>query len=366
VRILLRECWALAARGWLGWLLLAVPLAVALKWTGQPAPVLFLAAAVAVIPLAGLLGHATEEVAARLGPTAGGLLNGTLGNAGEMIIALLALRAGHLEVVQASLSGSIVGNLLLVFGLAIFLGGLKREKQTFSRAAAGMNVTMLFLAVVALVTPAVFNLAAFGKIQHQGRAVESLALWTSFVLIAIYLASFVMTFRTHRAWFRGEAHSVATVRPSSALTMLGVATLGIVVCSEILVGAIEQASRALRLTELFVGVIVVAVVGNAAEHSTAILMARKNQVDAALAIAVGSSTQIAMLVAPVLVFVSFAFGTPMTLVFHPLEIAAVVLSVLIIHMVALDGEANWFEGLELLAVYAMLGLGFYFLPAANP
>jgi len=366
VRIILRESWALAAHGWMGWLLLLVPVAVVLRATHQPAVVVFLVAAAAVIPLAGLLGRATEEVAARLGPTAGGLLNGTLGNAGELIIALLALRSGHIEVVQASVSGSIIGNLLLVFGLAIFLGGLQREKQTFSRMAAGTNVSMLFLAVVALVTPAVFNLVAYGELQHKGDAVEKLALWTSIVLVLIYGASFIMTFRTHRAWFRGEAHGEPTVRQSSALTMLAVTTLLIVVCSEILVGAIEEASKALGLTELFVGMIVVAIVGNAAEHSTAILMARKNQPDAALAIAVGSSTQVALLVAPVLVFASFAFGHPMTLVFHPLEIAGIVMSVLIIHMVALDGETNWFEGLELLAVYVMLAVAFYYLPPVTP
>jgi len=343
-------------------MLLLVPVAVGLKLAHQPAAAVFLVAALAVIPLAGLLGRATEEMAARMGPTAGGLLNGTLGNAGELIIALLALKAGQIEVVQASLSGSIVGNLLLVFGLAIFLGGMGREKQTFSRLAAGANVTMLFLAVVALVVPAVFNLVAFGEVRHKGDSVERLALWTSVVLVGVYLASFVMTFRTHRSWFRGEPHGEPTVRASSALVVLGAATALIVVVSEVLVGAIEEASHTLGLTRLFVGMIVVAIVGNAAEHSTAIVMARKNQPDAALAIAVGSSTQIALLVAPLLVFASFAFGTPMTLVFHPLEIAAVVLSVLIIHMVALDGETNWFEGLELLAVYVMLGLAFYYLP----
>ena len=362
MRVLLKESWKLAARGWLGWMLLAVPLAAILKLTGQTATVVFLAAAVAVIPLAGLLGRATEELAARRGPTVGGLLNATLGNAGELILALLALRAGHIEVVQASLSGSIIGNLLLVFGLSAFVGGMGREKQTFSRQAAGVNVTMLFLAVAALVLPATFNLVAYGEVQHQGGAPQRLALWTSIVLVSIYLASFVMTFRTHRAWFRGETHEEPTVRQSTALALLGLATLLIIYCSEMLVGAIEAASRSLGLTELFVGMIVVAIVGNAAEHSSAILLARKNQVDAALAIAVGSSTQIALLVAPLLVFASFAFGSPMSLAFHPLEIVAVVLSVLITHMIALDGETTWFEGLEFLGVYAMIALTFYYLP----
>ena len=362
MRVLVQESWGLIARGWMGWLLLAVPVAVILRLAGQPGPVVFAAAAVAVIPLAGLLGHATEEVAARVGPTAGGLVNGTLGNAGELIIGLLALRAGHIGVVKASLAGSIIGNLLLVFGLAAFLGGMKREKQSFSRLAAGVNVTLLFLAVVGLVMPAVFNVVAFGDLEHRSARMESLTLWTSIVLAGIYLASFVLTFGTHKAWFRGETNSQPTVRLTSALAVLALATLLIIVCSEILVGAIEAASRALGLTELFVGVIVVAIIGNAAEHSSAIVLARKNQIDAALAIAVGSSTQIALLVAPLLVFASFALGRPMSLVFHPLEIAAVVLSVLIIHMVATDGETNWFEGLELLAVYAMLGFAFYYLP----
>ena len=343
-------------------MLLLVPAAVIVNGTGQPAAAVFSVAALAVVPLAGLLGRATEEASSRMGALAGGLLNATLGNAGELIIALLALKAGHIGVVQASLSGSIVGNLLLVFGLAIFLGGIGREKQTVNRMAAGANVTMLFLAVVALVVPAVFNLVAFGEVQHAGRSAESLALWTSVVLVAIYMASFVMTFRTHRAWFREEAHAEPAVRMSTALVVLALATALIVVCSEILVGAFTEASRALGLTELFVGMIVVAVIGNAAEHSTAVLMARRNKPDAALAIAVGSSTQIALLVAPLLVFVSFWLGSPMTLVFHPLEIAAIVLSVIIIHMISGDGETNWFEGLELLAVYAIVGLAFYYLP----
>jgi Ca2+:H+ antiporter len=357
------------AHTWLNLLLLALPLAVCFH-TARVDPLwIFLAAAVAIIPLAGALGESTEALAAYSGPTLGGLLNATMGNATELIIAFFALKAGHTEVVKASLSGSIIGNLLLVLGLSVLVGGWGRQRQTFSRTAAGTNSTMLFIAVVALVMPAVFDLAVYGDLKEHGATLHHLSLATSAVLIGVYAMSFVFMLKTHKTLFTvaedqesavNAAHHMSKARASVTLVT---ATIAIAFMSEMLVGEIEAVTRAVGLTELFVGVIVVAIVGNAAEHSTAILMARQDKMDLAMTIAVGSSTQIALFVAPLLVFLSVAIGRPMSLVFQPLEIAAIIVSVLIVEMIAADGETNWFEGLQLLAVYALLAAAFFFVPA---
>jgi Ca2+:H+ antiporter len=330
------------------------------------APILiFGSAALAIVPLASLLGDATEELAAHSGPALGGFLNATLGNATEFIIGVLALWSGHVEVVKASITGSIVGNLLLVFGLAVLAGGMGREKQTFSRVAVGTNISMLFLAVVALVMPALFELTVFGTLRPTGARIERLSVWTALVLLASYAASLVFTFRTHRSLLGGKAQENPTLRRSSAIGILIAATLLIAVASEVLVGQIEAVTRSLGWTELFVGLIVVATVGNAAEHSTAVMMARKDKMDLALSIAIGSSTQIALFVAPVLVLLSRFSPQPMSLVFHPLEIASVIFSVGVVTLVSMDGETNWFEGVQLLGVYAILAVFFYFLPAGS-
>jgi Ca2+:H+ antiporter len=344
-------------------LLLMVP-AVFVMELAHAAPVwLFLASALAIVPLAGVLGDATEEVAGRMGPVAGGLLSGTLGNATELIIALMAVKAGELEVVKASITGSILGNLLLVFGLSVLVGGVGREKQTFERTNAGVNTTMLFLAVCGLVMPAVYDLAQYGTLEHDDPLVLQISLWTATVLILTYLASFIFSFRTHKHLFHAEAHGHSTMSRATAFTLMGVATLLIAVVSEVLVKQLEAATQALGMTKFFVGVIVVAVVGNAAEHSAAIFAAKKDKMDLSLTIAVGSSVQIALLVAPVLVFASFLLGHPMSLVFNGYEIVATILSVLIISEVATDGETNWFEGVQLVALYLMLAIVFYFVPA---
>lgn len=351
---------------WLNWLLLSAPAAVYLHFTGAPPLAVFIAAAVAIIPLAGVLGEATEHLSAHAGPTAGGLLNATMGNATELILAFFALRAGHIEVVKASLSGSIIGNLLLVLGLSVLIGGWGRERQTFSRQAASANSTMLFLAVVALVMPAVFDLVVHGDLKEHAGQLQDLSLWTSGVLIAVYALSFLFVLKTHKSLFtphEEEAEHGHTVSVRAAVTSLTVATLAIAYLSEMLVGEIEAVTKAVGMTELFVGVIVVAIVGNAAEHSTAVLMARRDKMDLAMTIAVGSSTQIALFVAPVLVFLSVAIGRPMSLVFNAFEIAAIVVSVLIVEMISSDGETNWFEGAQLLATYALLAVAFYFVPA---
>lgn len=353
---------------WLNVLLLAVPVAIVLHTTGGSPFLIFIFAALAIVPLAGILGDSTEALSEYAGPSVGGILNATMGNATELIIGFFALRAGHIEVVKASLAGSIIGNLLLVLGLAIIAGGWNRQHQTFSRVAAGTNTTMLFLAVAALVLPAVFDLAVYGNLEHEGLRIEQLSLWTSAVLILIYGISFLFVLRTHRGLFTpakseddlGEKGS--TMSKKRALLSMAAATLLIAYLSEMLVGEIDAVTRALGWTELFVGVIVVAIVGNAAEHSTAILMARRNKMDLTFTIAVGSSTQIALFVAPVLVFASLALGRPMTLVFNAFEIVAVALSVLVVEMISSDGETNWFEGAQLLALYVMLGVAFYFVP----
>jgi Ca2+:H+ antiporter len=349
---------------WLNLLLLFVPLAIIFDLLHASPLLIFIASALAIAPLASVLGESTGALASQCGPAIGGILSATMGNATEMIIAFFALHAGHINVVKASLSGSIIGNLLLVLGLSLVAGGLRNPVQRFSRTTSAMNSTTLMIAVAALVMPAVFNLTLFGTLQHHDVNLQHLSLWTSGVLIALYLLNLLFVFRTHRAAFaipQREDVGPATSR-TQAIVSLGLATVLIAGMSEILVDQIAPVTRALGMTELFVGVIVVALVGNAAENSTAVLMARRNRMDVSMSIATGASTQIALFVAPVLVFLSVAIGHPMTLVFNGFEIAAIVLSVLIVEMISSDGETNWFEGAQLLAVYAIVAVAFYFVP----
>jgi Ca2+:H+ antiporter len=350
---------------WLNLLLLLVPAAIVLDLLHGPPLAIFIASALAIAPLASVLGESTGVLAAYSGPAVGGILSATMGNATELIIALFALHAGHINVVKASLSGSIIGNLLLVLGLSLLAGGIRNPVQHFSRRASALNSTMLMIAVAALVMPAVFNLTVFGTLQHRDVNLEHLSLWTSGVLILLYLLNLLFVFRTHRSAFQTQ-HDQDNDSPRTsrgqAIASLALATILIAVMSEVLVDQIAPVTKALGMTELFVGVIVVALVGNAAENSTAIIMARRNQMDLSMAIATGASTQIALFVAPVLVFLSFAMGHPMTLVFNGFEIAAIVLSVLIMEMISSDGETNWFEGAQLLAVYAIVAVAFYFVP----
>jgi len=360
---------------WLNLLLLFVPAAIALallKDLLHISPLMiFVASALAIAPLASVLGESTGVLAGYCGPAVGGILSATMGNATEMIIAIFALRAGHINVVKASLSGSIIGNLLLVLGLSLVVGGVRHPVQRFSRTNSAMNSTMLMIAVAALVMPAVFNLTVFGTLQHGDVNLQHLSLWTSGVLILLYLLNLLFVFRTHRSVFQQTQHHEGTqphnedplqATRGQAIFSLALATVLIAVMSEILVDQIAPVTRALGMTELFVGVIVVALVGNAAENSTAILMARRNKMELSMAIATGASTQIALFVAPVLVFLSVAIGHPMSLVFNGFEIAAIVLSVLIVEMISSDGETNWFEGAQLLAVYAIVAVAFYFVP----
>jgi Ca2+:H+ antiporter len=356
-------------------LLVFVPLAVLADWLSWTPLLVFGFACAAIIPLAGIMGKSTEQLASRLGAGIGGLMNATFGNAAELIIALLALQKGLYDVVKASLTGSIIGNVLLVLGASLLAGGLKRERQTFDRSAADVGSTLLALAAIGLVVPALFHATAESAIHTakltaaRGAALErGLSLEIAIVLFAAYVASLVFSLRTHRHLYAGqhahdpEAHGKAA-SPRKALLTLLVATAFVAWMSEILVGTVEAASHSLGLTEVFVGVIVVAIIGNAAEHSTAILVAIRNQMDLSLHIAIGSSIQIALFIAPLLVFVSYFMPHgPMDLVFTPFEVLAVGISVLVVNLVAQDGESNWLEGVLMLAVYTVLGMAFYFLP----
>jgi Ca2+:H+ antiporter len=349
----------------LNWLLIFVPVAIGLGWLAPERHTwIFLAAALAIVPLAGWLGRATGELAHHTGEAAGGLLNATFGNAAELIIAIVALREGLYPVVKASLTGSIIGNLLLVLGAAVLAGGLKHPLQRFNATGAGAQSTSLTLAAIALVMPAAFHYLS----GPGGRLRENdLSLEISIVLLMTYAMHLLFSLRTHKQLFAADAEPEdvperAWSLRTSVLILLG-ATAMIAWVSEILVGSVQGAARAFGMTSLFVGVIVVAVVGNAAEHSTAVLMARRNRMELSLAIAVGSSLQIALFVAPLLVLVSHFTGPhPMDLVFTPAEVLAVFLAVLITGQIAADGESNWLEGVQLLAVYLILAVVFYFLP----
>ncbi len=357
----------------LSWLLVFVPAAVALEALApERHTAIFVVACVAVVPLAGWLGKATEHLAEHTGEGLGGLLNATFGNAAEMIIALMALRRGLTEVVKASLTGSILGNILLVLGASFLAGGLRHPRQRFNTTGARSQATMLILAAIALVSPSLFHhVGGAEALPREG----TLSLAIAAVLLTTYGLGLLFTLRTHKQLFGGHGEEVAAVDEAAephrawslrkSLLVLLAATALIAWVSEILVGSVEGAAKALGMTDVFVGVVVVAIVGNAAEHSTAILMALKNRMDLAVGIAVGSSIQIALFVAPVLVLASYALAPqPMDLVFSLAEVVAVALAIVVTEQIAGDGESHWLEGVQLLAVYAILGIVFYLLPEA--
>lgn len=356
-------------RHWVLVMLGFAPLAFVLEHVVHASGIaVFLTSAAAIVPLAALMGRATEQLAERLGEGVGGLLNATFGNAAELIIAIMALRAGLVDLVKASITGSIIGNILLVFGLSAFYGGLKHATQRFNATAASLGATMLVLSAIGLVVPAVFHWLVIASGEPAPE--RTLSLEIAFVLIVTYVASLLFTLKTHRHLYAGTAggHALEETGEGApsvrrALILLFAATAGVAVMSELLVGAVEDAATAFDMSEIFVGVILVAIIGNAAEHSTAILMAGKNRMDAAVNIAIGSSIQIALFVAPVLLFLSYFVGPrPMDLVFTTLEVFAVAIAVGIISFAAQDGESHWMEGVQLLAVYAILGMAFYFMP----
>jgi Ca2+:H+ antiporter len=343
-------------------LLLAVPLSMVLGYVlHAPAVWVFLTACLGVLPLAGLMGEATEHLAHRTGPTIGGLLNATFGNAAELIIAIVALRAGLVDLVKASITGSILGNLLLILGLALIAGGTNRQELRFNRVSAGMSASMLTLSVVALVFPALFHALhpeAAARLSEL-RMSEAVAV----ILIITYGFSLLFTLRTHRCLFGGDAHPMEgpVWTPGKAIAILAAATVGVAIESELLVHAATEATETLGLSTVFLGLIVIPIIGNAAEHAAAVMLSRKGQIDLGLQIALGSSTQIALLVAPLLVFAGVILDQDMNLVFKPFEVIALGLATLVSAIITLDGESHWFEGVQLLAVYAMVAVGAFFL-----
>ena len=377
-------------------LLVFVPVAMLMEWVFHSPPLwIFVISCLAIIPLAGQMGHATEEISEHVGEGLGGLLNATFGNAAELIIAIMALRAGLYDLVKASITGSIIGNVLLVFGLSALTGGLKFQTQRFNRTAAALGSTLLVLSAVGLVVPAVFHMLVGNTAQAAER---NLSMEIAIVLMATYVLSLFFTLRTHKHLYMGDAgetapggayddgtprdvmagHGSAAVQGGhghgghgkssvgKAIGKLLIATVGVAIIAEFLVAAADHTARELGWSEVFVGVIVVAIIGNAAEHSTAIIMAAKNKMDAAINIAVGSSIQIALFVAPLLVFLSYALAPagrgPLDLIFTSMEVLAIVACAVIMAFCANDGESHWMEGIQLLAVYVILGIAFYFLP----
>jgi Ca2+:H+ antiporter len=349
-------------------LLVLVPVVLVMEFAGvENHGLMFVLSALALVPLAAVLGSATERVAEFTGQKIGGLLNATLGNAAELIITIVALREGLINVVKASIAGSIIGNILVVLGAAIVVGGIKNGPQQFDVRIASTNATMMSMAVVVLMIPAVFALGADGmQVSHDD--IVTLSDGVSIVLIllyGLYLAYTVFAVRTNEALDTVDEglHKPPRRDLYVAVTMLAVSTIAIVVMSEILVGVIEPTAEDWGMSDLFVGVMLVPLVGNVAEHLVAVQMAWKNKMDLAIGIAAGSGLQIALFVAPVLVLVSqFVGPQPMSIVFNSYELAALVGGVLTMILVSIDGRTNWLEGAQLLSLYAVLAMAFWIVP----
>ncbi|HEX8123882.1 MAG TPA: calcium/proton exchanger [Solirubrobacteraceae bacterium] len=362
----------LSGSGWPYLLVPFIPVAIVLDLQEAEATLIFAAAALGVIPTAALMGRSTEELAARTGPGIGGFLNVTFGNAPELIIAFFALEKGLQEVVKASIIGSILGNVLLVMGFAMLVGGLRRERQTFDRTAAMVQVIMLLLAAAALLLPSVFELVDGGRLPRVGEAevnysneLETMSAIVAVILLATYVLGLLFSLRTHRSLFNpphaDDDHADGAWPIRRSVITLALAGVAVGFMSEILVGSLEEASHTFGLSEFFVGLIVVAIVGNAAEHWVAIYFAAKDKMDLSVNIAIGSSAQIALFVAPVLVLLSFAVGPhPMSLVFNGFELVGVFLAILVANFVVSEGESTWFEGVQLLALYALMGAVFFY------
>ncbi len=342
-------------------MLIFAPVAILGRILGWSPVLVFASAALAVIPLSDILGEATEELAARMGERLGGLLNATLGNAAELIITIFALREGLLELVKASITGSILGNLLLVLGMSAVAGGVKNGVQHFDRRHASLNSTLVVLAVFAMIIPSLFSAAIAPNLVAEGRFSEGVAV----VMILLYSLSVVYALTAHRGPLAREAAPTGPTKWSvgRSVATLAVATIAIAVLSEILVGAVEPVVKQLGLTEFFIGIIIIPLVGNVAEHLVALEVAMKNKMELSISISLGSSLQVALFVAPLLVFISLLFGNPLLLVFSTFELIALFCAALVAALITLDGETTWLEGAQLLAVYLIVALAFYFLPA---
>jgi Ca2+:H+ antiporter len=357
---------------WIYPLLILVPATVAVRFFNLPEIVVFATSALALLPVAGLIGAATESLAHHFGPRLGGLLNATFGNAAELIITLFAIHEGLITLVKASITGSIIGNSLLVLGVALTAGGIRHGKVRFDSQETGLNAALMILAVAGLYLPAVFAATVGSEFL-----IEELSILVAAVLIVMYLAYLVQTVWLGPRNGAGSGATAGTANEASgeagsggpvwsvrtgALVLAG-ATVAAAVCSEVLVGSVQPVAREFGLSEFFVGVVIVAFIGNAAEHFSAVQMAWNKRLDATLAITAGSSTQIALFVAPILVFASLLVGHPMNLIFTPLELAILGLGTAFFAYISIDGESNWLEGVQLLGIYLIAALAFGLLPA---
>lgn len=340
-------------------LLIAIPAALLAEYISWSPVLVFSFSAVALIPLAGLIGKGTEELAAHTGPRIGGLLNATMGNAAELIITLVAIKEGLLELVKASITGSILGNLLFVLGMSMLLGGLRNGIQVFDRRQSGNHAALLALTIVALVIPSLFSHSIGPDTDIK---VEVLSLGVAGTMITLYILGVIFSLKNNSSPITHPSGDQPHWSVKKAFTVLAAATLGVVWMSELLVGKVEIVTTALGISEFFLGIILIPIIGNVAEHLVAVQVALKNKMDLSVEIAVSSSLQIALLVAPILVFVSLLLGNPLTLIFNRFELLALGAGVVITALVSLDGESNWLEGASLLAVYFILGLGFFLLP----
>ncbi len=348
-------------------LLIFAPVAAALEFAHADHLVLFVISAIALIPLAKLIGDSTEHLATYYGPTAGSLLNVTFGNAAEIIIAVTAISAGLLDLVKASITGAIIGNILLILGLSVIAGGFRYKEQSFSRENIGTQSSMLFLAIIGLAVPTILASTILSPSENQGQ-VQLLSDALAIILLIVYILGIVFTFVTHKHLFTPpetaediqESHGTHWSKKKSFL-LLAASMAGVIVVSEILVASVETTGEELGFGQLFVGAIIVGIVGNAAEHSSAILLARKGKMELSIGIAAGSGTQIALFVVPILVFAGIAMGQPFTLVFTLLELATIFLAAIILNLIVHDGKSNWFEGVMLTAVYIIVAIAFFFV-----
>ena len=354
-------------------LLIFAPISLFLDQFDSNATLIFIVSILALIPLAKLIGDSTEHLASHYGSTVGSLLNVTFGNAAEIIIGIIAISAGLIDLVKASIIGAILGNIMLIFGLSMIVGGFRHKEQSFNRENAGLQSSMIFLSIIGLAIPTLLAITTFQPQSVNGEAkIQLLSDSLAIILLGVYMAGIIFTFVTHRYLFTSTEYSNENDNTLSSLSLkhwskkksfliLGLSMLGVVVVSEVLVGSVEETGEKLGFGEMFVGAIIVGIVGNAAEHSSAILLAKKGKIDLSIGIAAGSGTQIALFVVPILVFAGIALGQPFTLEFTIYELVTLFLAAIILNLIAHDGKSNWFEGVMLTAVYIIIALGFYFL-----
>ena len=366
-------------------LLIFTPIAIALEFINTDHIVIFVVASVALIPLAKLIGDSTEHLSVHYGATLGSLLNVTFGNAAEIIIAIVAINAGLIDLVKASITGAILGNILLIFGLSILAGGIRYKEQYFSQENVGLQSSMLFLAIIGLAIPTILvnTLNADStntSIENQSN-IQLLSDILAFLLLAIYIAGIIFTFFTHKHLFltqfhfdhkkdqkeegrikeEGHSSSATSWSKRKSFVFLGLSMAGVIAISEILVGSVEVTAKQFGFGELFVGAIIIGIVGNAAEHSSAIVLARKGKIELSIGIAAGSGTQIALFVVPILVIAGILMNQPFSLVFTLFELVTIFLAAIILNLISRDGKSNWFEGILLTFVYVIIAIGFFFI-----